>query len=194
MATPQNIPEEELLYYKGLYILQKAIIPELRRLFKLFWQRREGNPWQDQTSGKLFFKKYRPKATGKQYDDRIKTGNVDDWNLTLLCRAFIDYTLEEDDVRKHRFNVFRELQNVYSHKTRCSREEYEEHIRQIRLAFRRLHLNEADLTQAEEIEPNETERQELLSEIQLLNQERDKFAEEVFNKLFASDRDTPDKR
>ncbi|XP_046545615.1 uncharacterized protein LOC124255751 isoform X2 [Haliotis rubra] len=185
-----SISEEELLYYKGLRILNKAIAPELRQLFKTLWERKKSNPWQDdQTSGESFFNDHKPKSENGRYDNTIKTGNVEAWDMTVLCRAFIDYTLMRTINNKYsdKVSILRNLRNKYAHNTSLSlsRDDYEEHVRQIKTVFNDLGLKEDTLTLAINIKPDDIERQELLNEIKTLRERK----EEILNTLSKSDQE-----
>ncbi|XP_067676822.1 uncharacterized protein [Haliotis asinina] len=190
MAGPQSISEEELLYFKGLRILHKAIAPELRQLFKKLWEQLEGSPWQDdRTSGESFFDKYKPRSIDKRYDDMIKTGKVEAWDMTVLCRAFIEYSLMNaiDSTYSESVSILRKLRNQYAHNVDLVRHrgDYDNDMRQVKKVFTDMGLNENNLTH---IEPDDMERQELLNEMNTLRQELEKRINELSNTLSEDDR------
>ncbi|XP_048239603.1 uncharacterized protein LOC124145211 isoform X2 [Haliotis rufescens] len=200
MSGPENISDVELLWYKGFRILNKAVALELRQLFRRLWnQKHPTNPWQDdQTSGEIFYNDYKPKRLNGRYDDIIKNGKLGDWDMTVLCRAFIDYSLMNTMDRKYSTNVhiLRDLRNTYAHSPNSSRQQgdYQKDIAQIRKVFTELGLSEETLNEAESITPDDIERRELLSVIETLIQEQAEFREEVRKRLPEHGEDQPDQQ
>ncbi|XP_048239601.1 uncharacterized protein LOC124145204 [Haliotis rufescens] len=200
MSGPENISDVELLWYKGFRILNKAVALELRQLFQRLWnQKHPTNPWQDdQTSGEIFYNDYKPKRDIRRYEDIIKNGKLGGWDMTVLCRAFIDYSLMDTIDSKYSTNVhiLRDLRNTYAHSPNSSRQQgdYQKDIAQIRKVFTELGLSEETLNEAESITPDDIERRELLSVIETLIQEQAEFREEVRKRLPEHGEDQPDQQ
>ncbi|XP_048239605.1 uncharacterized protein LOC124145210 [Haliotis rufescens] len=115
--------------------------------------------------------------------------------MTVLCRAFIDYSLID---RKYsdKVKILRDLRNTYAHIPNSSRKQgdYENDIAEIREVFKKLCLSEETLNEAESITPDDMERRELLSLIETLRKEQAEFSEEVLKRLPEHGEDQPDQQ
>ncbi|XP_048239600.1 uncharacterized protein LOC124145202 isoform X2 [Haliotis rufescens] len=170
MSGPGVISEQEQLCLRGFWILNSVVADELRQLFRKLWDEKHPlETWQNnQASGEAFFKNHKPSQIFGQYDNKIKTGNLEAWDMTVLCRAFISYTPMNSDDSKYRDNVtiLRDLRNTYAHILGASRQrvDYTTDIDQIRRVFTDLDLNEDELTKAENIKLSQSEIETVLKE------------------------------
>ena len=175
--------EEQLNYFRMVYIVMNIFSKELRGLFKSEWRLAHGTPWCDTTTDGRFF--YRQESSSNKQNRKaelalIAKGDSSKFDDTTLFYCLQFSTCLGDIIRRkkrhvHReINNLRELRNKVSHFApygEASRVVFDNFCRDACSAFTKLHLPTNDLQRVMKETSFETKELKQL-ESQLLDTKR----------------------
>ena len=137
---------EKTNFLKLSHILVDIVLSHLRKLFIKTWNEKYKHMiWENnKTSGDQLLRSLGENFTkSNDLEEKMKTGDVGKWDITLLCKIFrfSNLKFDKDSSEGKEINNIREIRNeFFAHRSSlsCSVDEFEKHITRIKTAVRKL--------------------------------------------------------